>query len=395
MKYLIYILLIATLFFSNCKNTEPEENKNFDYANSIFFKIDIYDTLSGTFVFDTGAPMTVFDSTFVASKNLNLKKIDEIMVGGTSDADAVYKSIYANIPMSFLGNKIFSDDILVLDLKRLIPIEDGIIGLNFLQNRIVELNYEKEYIKILDNLDNISDDFVKIPIQIIDNQIMLELELHINDSIFVSGLFTIDTGSESTITLTRTVSDNLDLNSKIEKKIFKKNQFGGILGATKKYFFKAEKCQISGFEIENISASFSANNKGSIGSNETVKKGLIGNYLLEKFTIIFNLDDSEIFLKPNNYYFLDFEHLHSGLSIGFPNEKGYLITGIYENSSADSKNVNYGDYLLSIDDIDVKSYSFIDLRKLLKSKGIYKMKFSRKDSIYETEIEVSDILDLL
>ncbi len=395
---LFYILPLITVLFVACNNSNSkaqilEKTGNFNYLNSIFIDVMMPDSTVGKFILDSGSPITVLDSSFYRD-DFGLQIIDSILVGGTSSSGRILMPLYDYTDMYVLNNKIESDVIVVTNLKKLIPIEDGIIGLLFFYNNIVEIDYENEMINLISDSSKIDKSYTKIELFEINYKLYIKLELAIN-STTIDGLFLIDTGSEHAIKLDKYYVDSLDLYNSVEKKIEKTTKNGGVNGTTYKFNIKAKQAKIADFTIDNVLLSCTNPPKNKKSKKHKVRLGTVGNVFLSRFSIVFDMKNSAFYLKPNSLYSSDFEHCRSGIRLGKETKKGFLINSVHYNYSVQSFNVLEGDILFDIDNKSVLELGYLKSKAILQEKGKHQLKLYRNNEIIDVEIDIIDIMNLL
>ncbi len=392
MKKIILCSILLLLYFSNCKE---EKISNFTYLNSIFVNVTINDTIAGKFILDTGSPITILDSSFVAKNSIKLDSIGQILLSGSGNSKISTTTVYKNISVQTLGQVIDSKIILIYNLKKIIPIEDGIIGINFFRNKIIKIDYLKQKISFIESTEKIDKTYTKIPLTIKNDRLYAKLKVKINNNMSFEGLFLIDTGSEFAIQLDGYYSDSLDLYKKTEKKIIKNLDNGGIGGKTLKFLIKGEYTKIANFEIKNILISCSQNKNGAEKYFKRQRIGTLGNLFLDKFDLIFDINDSILYIRPNKNYNKKFTYIRAGLTLGKISNKGILIKNVWRIETMKNKNIQRNDFLIQIDNQKTSQLGYLKTRLLLEQKGKHKLKILHNKTIFETEIKTKDLMNFL
>lgn len=386
--YIYIVFFLSLIACNNSETTNILKENSFEYTGDFFCLAKVNDSITGWFILDTGSPITVLDSTFVSENKLALIKNGDIEVGGANSSNIILKPTYDNISMKLFNKIIFSPFIIVMNLKKMYPIEDGIIGLNYFENKKIQIDYINE--KINTN-PTISDSFSKISLIREGNKIYIKLKIQINDNSEIEGLFLVDTGSPKFISINKFTGDFLNINETIDKKITFYRKNGSVTGDTKSKYFKLAKCEFSEYSFENVICSFNQNSS-NIDSN---RLGSIGNKFLEHFDVIFDISNDCLYLKPNKNYDKEFTYYRSGISIGEKKKEGYEIAGIFKKSSADLSNLQVGDIIKKIDNEPVFDVGFMELKKKLNTKGKYSLEILRNDTLFTKTIEVTDLMELL
>jgi len=393
-KIIPFLFLIFLNIFCNNLNKTNENiqilQKNIDYVNSIFVKVK-YNNIFGSFLLDSGSPCTVLDSQFVANNNIELDSIGTTKLSGTGNNTFNKVICYKNIGLELFNQENISY-LLVYNLKNILPIEDGIIGIEFFATNLVNIDYQNQRIEILNNQDEIDESFTKIPIIVIDNQMYINLSLKINDDINLNGLFLIDTGSEYAITINNYNTDSLDLFNKIDKKLIRTTPNGGIGDTTYKFLIKGQVCKINKFEINNILVSCSLQSKNATNDFKNLSVGSVGNLLLEKFNVIFDMKNSCIYLKFNFLNSNNFTYIRSGINLGNLLEAGFLVKYITKETTAENNEIKTGDIITEINGESVASLGYFKTRQKLQQKGNVEVKILRNNEILIKNLNVDDLL---
>lgn len=386
---------IQTRSLPQSHQKELQINKSsINYTNSIFIDVKLENNKKGKFILDTGSPITLLDKQFVSQNSVKLDSISQIEVGGAGNSGLKKMTLYNPINVKLLNIATKSNYVLIYELKKLIPIEDGIIGADFFYDKIVEINFNQNKIKIHKNKSSVNENFKKIPITVKDDgKFYIYLDLQITDSISAKGLFMIDTGSEFAISLNRYYSDSLNLFDKIDKKILKQVKNGGIGGDTYKFLIKAKHVKISKFILDNILISCSKQKHGASVMTNNQRVGTIGNLFLQNFDIVFNIPEKELYLKPNSNFTKGFVYYGAGgMSIGKKTEQGYTIRNVLEKSSAYKNDVKENDILVKINDTNVLEIGYIKLKETLRTPGDYNIEILRNGKILNKTITVENLM---
>ncbi|GHV40060.1 hypothetical protein FACS1894179_05980 [Bacteroidia bacterium] len=299
-KKLIYIILIlgvSSIFF-NCSSKETQKKDSAEDEDTPFQGIEIpicydYDWQAISFdicinnqdtlfaIFDTGADGVAIPKN-LEKKYLKYKDSLSITVNGYSKVftDRV-KFVSWNI-----GRRHPNDD---LSAPRVL------IGWSFFEGKIIELSFNQQYIRILDNTDHLQR-CEGIPIIKKDNDRRDDIYIPVTISVQgkkVNLLSLIDTGFNSTFLSYKGVFPNLDY-TKSEKAY-------GVFSGWKKftgYFLLADTIKIGENYVCNKNIGITDNIE--IVTNGGVVESLIGCSFLENFTLVFDFKNYILYLKPIN-----------------------------------------------------------------------------------------------
>ena len=373
-KKLFFSILLLIILFGCINSTKsgesqseltdtfvlPEESVPIVYRGHIYIPSEV-DTILGNFVFDTGADGLYLDSTFYAINPFEKhKSINAFLPGaGTSGPQKV---IVITDTMSFTF-KNYSNNlsfIPVLSLKSILgDFADGILGTKYFSNQILEINYFREYLKWHDDISTIdTSEFVKISMKKESNRFFIPARIQINETISIQDYFCLDIGSGGSISITSRTANKYDLFNNISTKIQYDTKYGGIGGQSSSFYFKASSIEIGGYTIEEVVMDFSKDKSGALASSEHA--GLLGNVLLERFDIIIDFANNDLYLRPNTNYDkpfvfsrLGFKYIDRSITMN-----AWIVTGFYKGSNAELSELKIDDKIVSVNGIDIHEISY-------------------------------------
>jgi len=403
----LFLSAIIIIQFIACKNAakklsiDAEKAETIIPINSIPFEYNEFirvkgslDKVRSSFIIDSGADWFCLDSTFHYSNDRIKYRYKNFVVKGvgnnTQDVPIITDSLFLS-----LGRNInyYAKSVPVINLKVIGgDIVDGLVGTDFLEKRILEINYKKEYIRFLHNLDAVDiSKYKKIKMIIIDYRYCISLTVNINDTIKFSGDFMIDTGSPSS-DITSSVADKFNLINNISHKIRYYSKYGGVGGESSGYDFIANSLRISDYSFKNVIMSFSSDKSGSL--SDEVYLGIIGNNILERFDVIFDFRNNNLYLKPNGD--INAQFVHSKLGFYYAERcktmGGWIVKGFYENSEAEKQGLKTDDKIISVNGIPVEEISYKYQRDTLPGLNHIKLVIERADEIKNIEVKLSPLL---
>ena len=377
-KTKIFIIVAATIFnCSGCSKANTSalsQNETIDtlpipkdavpivYTGHIYIPSEV-NSISGNFIFDTGADGLYFDSTYYASNPFRKSQfINGLLPGvGTSGAQNVI-AITDTVNLTFKNYSEKLSFIIVLSLKPILgDFADGIIGKQYFTNNVLEINYLSEYIRLHNNFSVIdTSDYVKISMKKIDNRLFVPLTIQINDEITIQDYFVLDIGSSGSISITSATAHKYKLSDKIIHKIPYYTKYGGISGYSSYYDFRAYSIKIGNYKLDNVTMDYSEDRSGALSRDDHA--GLLGNYILERFDVVIDFMNNDLYLKPNQNYNKSFNF--SKLGFGYVDRNitmdAWIVTGLYKGSNAEIAGLKIDDKIISINGIDIHE---IPLRK--------------------------------
>lgn len=407
MKRVIFLCFLVPLFCS-CNEvsvkdsgddfvaeciTIPENATPVTYTGYIHIKGDI-DSIQGNFILDTGAGGLYLDSTFVSENTFDFKDNYYSSISGIGLGFRNVIVIADSVSLSFDKFKSTTSSIPILNLK---PIGgdfiDGLIGKDFFMQNVLEINYAKEYINIFESVDSIDlSDYSVVSMARIDNYFCMELGIKINAATTIEGMFIIDTGMPFS-TFTSSVAGRYDLNANIERKVRYYTDYAGIGGASSGYDFIVDSLNISDYSLGNVSMSFSADQSGVLAGDSYM--GIIGNNLLDRFDVVFDFNNSNLYLKPNEYF--NSPYIFDRIGFSYVNrsetQKSWIVTGITENSPAENAGLKIDDRIISINEFPVEEISYRQQKGFFDELDNVRFVIRRIEEAKIIEFELSPLLN--
>lgn len=168
---------------------------------------------------------------------------------------------------------------------------DGKFGLNLFENKIVELNFEKEYMVIHSSLPEVIAGYNLVNIVNEKGQMFIEGECEIAKEVF-SNQFLIHSGYSGSILLDDDFVSQYNVGEKVEtiSESTLKDSFGNELKTVNAILPSFE---LGGIEFSDVPIGFF---EGSINRQ---KMSVLGGEILKRFNVIFDLENSNIYLRPN------------------------------------------------------------------------------------------------
>ncbi|KQR67723.1 aspartyl protease family protein [Pedobacter sp. Leaf176] len=255
--------------------TMKVNEQNTIYVKAVFNKID---TL--TLNFDTGTTELVLTNDLMKSRLKTLVKL-------------------YNTPYELkLGNSVYKTK--VYDAELTGHGTDGRFGWDLFKGKTVELNYDRELLVIHSNLpDYIKADkgFSKSDLKFYQDLLLISGEIRQGETIN-RDLFLFDTGYQRTVMLDQDLlasggfpSEKMEVIKKVIMKGAQGNEIPVITSTL-------QELTIGGFQLKNIPVQRTTANKPLRDKNIHI----LGNEVLKRFNIFLDLQENQVYLKPNRHY---------------------------------------------------------------------------------------------
>jgi hypothetical protein len=172
------------------------------------------------------------------------------------------------------------------------PNADGVIGYNVFNDKVVEIDYDKEIMIIHPELPAKLNGYTSYPLKFRRGLSFIELTLN-NGNNTIKGLFDFDTGSSSTLFLNNSFSARHKLHSL--EKIGSDDIKGSGLNKVRIDYLVLPKLSIGGIELSDIKID-AENSDAETGTPFNI----VGNDILKRFNVVVDYQNDVVYLKPNN-----------------------------------------------------------------------------------------------
>jgi hypothetical protein len=330
-------------------------------SNHIYLKAKVNHSPSLSFLLDTGAGANCLDLSLAEELGIQaVGRVEAKGVGGSADAS------FLKVDSIIVGDLTLLDQNLAsIQLSPLGKFDgeeiDGILGYDFLNRFVVQIDYANQMLTIWEpDSFNYSGPGEKIPILIETNTPLVTAKI---DGEKVAD-FRIDTGSRSSLDLHAPFVREHQFLKKYPKYVDAPSGFG-VGGATKGVIGRIESIQIGNFIIPKPITGFSLADQGAFATTKSA--GNIGGGILKRFTVIFDYPHDQMILEKNENF--DFPDKYSMSGILLVKEKGKIkVYDVLKNSPAEKAKIKVGDQIVAIDDSPATNYSLQQIRDLLSHK---------------------------
>lgn len=225
---------------------------------------------------------------------------------------------------------------------------DGILSASIFADNVFEINYKHHYIQIYEGLPSPKklSGFGRCSLQIYKNKPFVNSNLTIargTDPVALNLL--IDTGAGISVLLYKSTQSTLSLpDSLIPGKLG--SGLGGLLNG---YLARTEKLDFCNTSFDKVITSFQEINTAYSERESRFKQGLIGNQVLEKYTLLMDYMHSTLYWKqitPDRTIRTD----RSGMTLvaGGYEFNQFTVAHILPGSPADRMGITTGDRILSV-----------------------------------------------
>lgn len=248
-------------------------------------RINNSDTLD--FLFDTGADAVVITSSLIGDK-VSVKLDGDVENEGSDGISNIETSSSNKLEIDYLN----WEDVFLLAIDYENPSFDGVLGWVAFEDKVLELDYENKRFIIHNSMETVPTGYSKIETKMIDNVPFLKGNIVAN-SLEAEGWFEYDSGYNGSFSLSQKFAFENKLKDDLE--IVGTSSSSGSTGAElKANNYILPKLCLGEFELINIPLSIDEVDPEGIENND-----ILGNNLLKRFNAIIDLQNFEVYLKPN------------------------------------------------------------------------------------------------
>ena len=363
MKNIAFLLLAFVSFQSYAQTpltTIPFER----YGDHLFIKISVDDSEPLDFIFDSGDGITVIDQD-VADK---LKLVKQKVV---LNEESVYGTIIKHNTIKVDGFliekniKVYATDLdhLEISLGREF---DGIIGYDLLRHHSVRIDYDNHKFEIYEHgVHPKKGD--PVPFKLVNSIPTIDGAVVLNNNESHPGTFFVMTGAGTTMDFNSPYATQYDVIHKTgehfsyDVKSVSQNETKHYEGHVKSFTFGKQ-------TLTDLPIGISMASTG-IQAHKSVA-GIIGNEILSKYNIIFDLPSKMMYLEKNQSFDEPLIINCSGIDIQLSSDKKkVLIHQVFENSPAAAAGIKVNSELLSVDGKPAKELDMQEIIRTLKQDG--------------------------
>ncbi len=379
----IHIFLLAALLFVqkavaqrgfSIAQERPEIEIPFEFQNNFIIITMLMNHAYGLkFIFDTGSEHTILTKREVPDL-LGLKYEREFKLLGsdlTTELKAyLVRGVRFEIPEKIVA---INESILVLDTDYFRFEEyagvnvHGILGANVFSRYLIRINYQRRVLTLIDREKfKKPPGFEAIEIQNFRNKPYLTTQLRLQNDSLITIKLLLDTGAGHGLMLFNNTHPSLTIPPNVLRGNIGMGLGGyleGFLGRTRSLFFGK-------FELASPLTYFQEIDTARVGKALNNRNGLVGNDVLSRFQVIFDLNGEMLYLKPAKNWKKKFEYDRSGISIvtSGANLRHFTVQEILPNSPASEAGLKKGDRILVVEKWPGSMYSLAGLQKKLVGK---------------------------
>lgn len=372
--YLFFIFFVINTFDSYGQTgfvlDENKEDKiKFELINNlIVFPVEI-NGVELSFLLDTGVSKPIIFNLVNFNEDLQIRNTEKIFIRGLGEGETI-EAIKSKNNIFRVGNAVnLNQDLYAIYDPELnfapklgVPIH-GIVGYDFLENFIVEINYSKRYLKIFNPKYYTYKSCKKCE--------SFDLEFH-NNKPYIKGdielkgksipvKLLIDSGGSDALWLFEDENQSIDVPIANFRDFLGRGLSGNVYGLRS----KVTSFSLGDFKLKRVNAAFPDSSSISYARKIKSRNGSLAGEILKRFNLIFDYPNNKVTLKKNRYFSDSFNYNKSGITLEHDGVR--LVKELHTSfNRADDKNSSVDKPRIimsgSYEFVLVPSYRIVELR---------------------------------
>lgn len=375
----------------------------FSYLNGfIVVEVTINGVLPLRFVLDTGAEHTI----------ISKREITDLLQIGYERRLTIYGADLSNELYAYLARGVTIEVGRVVGLNRSVLVleEDyfnfeaftgtsihGILGSDFFRRFVIRINYRKRTISLYPPRHfkpPSSAATIATPISINRHKPYIYATVSIQEDRIDSLRLLLDTGAGLPLLLETNSNPRL----KMPQQVVPSELGIGLGGQIQGYMGRVSKLHFADFQFQEVLTNFQDLSflSDTVFTETRSRNGIIGNDILDRFTITLDYHNERAYFAPNRRYKKAFDYDRSGLQIiaSGPDLSVFTVYNVLPDSPAGEAGVLEGDEIIRINGRGVSAMSLSSITRILQKKAGKKIKMvlRRNDEKYKVEFKLRDII---
>ena len=371
--------LVCPTFLANAQTAVPFELS----GDLILLKVRVNRSRPLKFIFDTGASISVIDPQ--SARALGLRAKGKLKLDATGGS--VQSGLIQQVSLSVSGATVFNQTLATIDLDAFAPLFgfkiDGIIGHDFINNFVVEIDYASRVMNFFETRGyKYHGAGESIPIEIVEKTPYVRGRIVLNGREPIEGKFEIDTGGTGILNLnTPFVNKHKMLETLANRTQGKMGGAGGSAATVKAHVPAVE---MGSFAIKDPLVVFARGTEGSESSTEY--DGSLNNGFLSEFKVILDYSHSQMILERNHKASQDL----SGLEIVAepPRFRTFVVNAVEENGPAAVAGIREEDTIIAIDGQPTARLTLREMRRLFMKEGERVLKVKRGSKTIQLRLQL-------
>ena len=394
-----HLLFFCCLFipdFAFPKRIKPVASIPFEMVGTyVVIKVRVNNSSPLNLILDSGIRNTLITELMPGDNiTLNYSDVKELMGLGGGDHLEAYTSSYntLNIGKIKLEPKtvfVLKQDVFNLSKHTGYKL-NGLVGVDFFQDYVVEINYNTNRLKFYDSKTFIEPvGYEKLPINIEGKKMFINLLVQEQDSTKRKLNMLIDTGAELAAWFQTFKENSLKMPEKGIRATIGQGLNGEIVGKIN----RIQNICFGKYCIENAIVAFPDSSCINKIIEKSDRDGTVGSQLLSRFNCFIDYQNKQFYFKPNVNFDKTFGYNIAGIEVTqilpfIPQTEVWMV---WENSPAEEAGVKVGDQIVEVNGEKAFNMTVNELKKLFETpaKKPLKIKVLRDNTELEMEMDMN------
>jgi hypothetical protein len=364
------------------------------YGNNIIVQVRVNNSRPVWCVFDSGASVNVFNDRAVKTLGLATHGTGTLdALGGTATG-----SFVEGATISLSGVEATNQRIAAVPLDALSAYSgrdvQGLIGNNFIQNFVVEIDYLHRTLTFHDpQAYNLAEARDAVELENRGGNPFVRADISLDGRGAITDWFLVDTGSNGTFSINRPFAEQHRLLEVIPKAHTAEGAGGaGVGGETKSIDARINSIRLGRYTLRQPVVSIS---QDAGGYGEGTDAGFIGTDLLRRFTVVLDYQSHRMLLQPNADFREPFRVNMSGLELitGATNYKVITVKHVRANFPAATAGLREGDEIVAVNGRPASAYGLDELAKMFKREGAeYRLAVRRGGKMMNARLKMKRVI---
>jgi len=374
----------------------------FEYVNNfIIITVGFNGRLPLKFIYDTGAEHTILSKREI-SDLLQVRYDREFRVKGSDLRTELVAYLARNIRFEILNREIVapSEDILVLKedylrFEEYAGVEaHGILAGRVFARYLVKINYQRKVITLYErgSIRMEREGFMPVPIEMFRNKPYLVTQAQIRPDSAAPVKLLLDTGAGMSLML----FSNTHPLIQPSPNAIPTNIGMGLGGYLEGFVGRISGLGLGPFSQKNILTYFQQMDTTLDISQLNDRNGLIGNTILDRYLLVFDFQESVLWLKPTKRNQADYVYDRSGMNLiaSGVGLHDFSVLNVLPGSPADEAGIHAGDRVLRIGWLTSNMRSLGEMQAMLQGKPGKKLTvvIQRDGKVMKKRIVLRDLI---
>jgi len=341
------------------------------YRNLIVIPVMLNGKGPFNFVLDTGVGVSTITDPSLKDQ-LHLEEGRKLMIRGLGENAAIEAYLTSGVTVAAPGIEslpmtlvVFREDPFFLSTYLGIKVH-GILGYEFFSSFGVKINYtDKAMTLYTPQKYHPGKNYEAIPMSLKSNKPFIKAAVELDNREKVEVDLLLDTGAGFPLSLESYSDQRLQI-----PVVHMETQLGlGLNGVIHGSLARTQMLQVGSFVFSRVVTSFPDHDDWETKIEPVKRNGSIGNFLLKRFTVVFDYSNATLYLKPNSRFDAPFEYDRVGIEFagGGEDYNHYIVYNIKPNSPAAAADIRLDDELLEINFQSIKNLDLGNIDHMLSN----------------------------